>query len=101
MKDYRLSEIKNGYWGDSDITKSRGEYELLCELQYDLEDENIEPRDMLELPCKIPLTAINGQVLSWQVVYRSVLGTGDIRTRLFGSEAEADAFLAELKGDKE
>ena len=110
MKDYRLSEIvahceKMG--GDCEVCEGedRG---INCACQRISSRftptfwwKVIEPRDMIELPCKIPMIAINEQVLSWQVAYRSVLGTGDIRTRLFDTEAEADAFLAELKGDKE
>lgn len=110
MKDYRLSEIvthckeMHDRYGEKACDNCDGA--RFCENQYAniprywTDEHDIEPRDMIELPCKIPLTAINGQVLSWQVAYRSVLGIGDIRTRLFDTEAEADAFLAELKGAK-
>ena len=52
---------------------------------------------MIELPCKIPMIAINEQALAYQVVYRSVLGTGEIVTRIFDNETDADVFLSYCK----
>ena len=96
MKDYRLSEIKNGDWRDGDSTKSCGEF--LRELQYDLENEDIEPRDMIELPCKELRTESFGNI--WDVYHRNAK-YGFIQHEYFNTEAEADAFLARLRGDKE
>ena len=107
MKDYRLSEMEFcdchcPYHGEPNgCNRPEGECEAYRQYLELVEfEKEIKSGDMIELPCKIPMIAINEQVLSWQVAYRSVLGTGDIRTRLFDTEAEADAFLAGLKGDK-
>lgn len=111
MKDYRLSEIKeicekmhNEFGENACINCENNGLGDFCTVEFENYPTDwyvdVEPRDMIELPCKIPMIAINEQVLSWQVAYRSVLGTGDIRTRLFDTESETDAFLAELKGGK-
>ena len=99
MKDYRLSEIQNHNWnrlwdlGD-DIAKRRLEFEFLRKAQYSLEHLDIKPRDMIEVPCKLEVHIDGADTALWQVVYR----IDEICTKLFKVEAEADAFLAELKG---
>ena len=54
----------------------------------------IEPRDMIDLPCKLP--AVSGKQL--QVVYRDKYGYVRSKPYDLDEESEADAFLAELKG---
>ena len=106
MKDYRLSEIQNHNWnrlwdlGD-DIAKRRLEFEFLRKAQYSLEHLDIEPRDMIELPCKehFVYTHDDGHITeNWRVFYRAEFAL--IGTAVFETEPEADAFLADLKGGK-
>ena len=100
MKDYRLSEIKDiCEQQDScddcecaDVCHRVHKYKFIP-----TEWDDIEPRDMIELPCKIPMIAINEQALAYQVVYRSILGTGEIVTRIFDNETDADVFLSYCK----
>lgn len=103
MKDYRLSEIQNHNWNElwdlsDDIAKRRIEFVFLRNAQYSLEHLDIEPRDMIELPCKIATP--NDIFIDWQVIWRTKEG-GCIGTKSFDCEAKADAFLAELKGDRQ
>ena len=105
MKDYRLSEI-------SEICeKMQEEYGSnacdMCEnLHYGAEqfcihkigddcpcEWNIDPRDMIELPCKCKSTVNR----DWLVYYRSKYDCGLIEQQAFSSEAEADAFLVKKK----
>lgn len=58
----------------------------------------LEPRDLIELPCKIVVTCLSG-FPCWQVVWRNRSGNGSIVTKDFDTEAEADKFLEELKGE--
>lgn len=114
MKDYRLSEIR-------DICETMhnefGEYACIycennglgdfCTVEFvDSPTDwyvDVEPRDMIELPCKIEVNAdpckieVNADPYKWQVIWR---GSYRIHTCEFYTEAEADAFLAELKGDR-
>ena len=103
MKDYRLSEIQNHNFNElwalsDDIAKRRLEFEFLRKAQYSLEHLDIEPRDMIELPCKVRLKLDKSTVV-WQIVSRAE--DNGISTRIFINESRADEYLAELKGDKE
>ena len=106
MKDYRLSEIKNHNFNElwalsDDIAKRRPEFEFLRKAQYSLEHLDIEPRDMIELPCKehFVYKHDDGHITeNWRVFYRAEFAL--IGTAVFPTEPEADAFLAELKGGK-
>lgn len=99
MKDYKLSEIK-------DICKYRKAnfshpcdgcefWNVVCdEWTTSFETLDIEPRDMIELPCKQYITTKK----CWFVYYRDK--AGDVLPMFCGNEAEADEFLAGLKGNK-
>ena len=85
---YCYEHDTNTYWGD-----------VHCYEEHPACKENdIEPRDMIELPCKEHRVNDYGDV--WDVYYRDER-YGFVRHECRGTEAEADAFLAELKGDKE
>ena len=136
MRDYRLSEIKDHDWRENwdvsdDISKGYREYEFLRELQLDLGIYDIEPRNMIELPCKIgdklyfPRAGI--EVEEYTVCMITIKADGKMKIRLSfyidclerkstfevdetltwngqkfcKTRAEADAFLAELKGGKQ
>ena len=107
MKDYRLSEMRDICAGhfcergaceyceaqDKELHDFCQEYfGTTCPASY----SDIEPRDMIELPCKCKSTVNR----DWLVYYKSKYDCGLIEQQAFSSEAEADAFLAELKGDK-
>ena len=99
MKDYRLSEIiaeceKQENCNDCPCGDFCKYVDVFSE--YPAEWNDIEPRDMIELPCKCKSTVNR----DWLVYYRSKYDCGLIEQQAFSSEAEADAFLAELKGDK-
>ena len=97
MKDYRLSEIKeickNNYYGNG-----CGECELFsfCSNNFDFLpiQWQVEPRDMIELPCKMEYEGKYGKC--WKVYYRNVLD-GTIENQGFYDEEQADEFLQELK----
>ena len=105
MKDYLLSEIKNHDWHEewevsNDITKGHFEYELLREFQYDLKYKDIEPRDMIELPCineidksKTGCYTLDGKF--YEVIFRDK--DGSIKVEQAESKDEANKFLAMLK----
>ena len=59
----------------------------------------IEPSDMIELPCKIKVAYLD-DVFAWQVLRRNKNGDVETVNDIFGTEADADAFLANLKGGK-
>ena len=108
MKDYRLSEMEFcdchcPYHGEPNgCNRPEGECEAYRQYLELVEfEKEIKSGDMIELPCKRPITAINEQVLLWQVLYNSPLFKGEVLIKHFGTEAEADAFIAQLKGDKE
>ena len=103
MKDYRLSEIKNH---DRNKDWEVCDDELLSPLEIarlrDIHDDilytNIEPRDMIELPCKSHFVYEHddGHITeNWRVFYREEFAL--IGTAVFPTEPEADAFLEELK----
>ena len=105
MKDYTLSEAKkiceeHRTCGDCPlkIVTSRGIGCVFCNIPSQWQNP-IEPRDMIELPCKTPANADPWQIspYKWQVIWR---GSYKICTGEFHTEEEADAFLAELKGGK-
>lgn len=101
MKDYLLSEIKSHDWHENweisdDITKGHREYNFLRELQRDLDIYDIEPRDMIELPCKQKVVVNEKE---WWFVYLR-MENGFITNQAFELEEEADAFLQELKNGK-
>lgn len=98
MKDYRLSEIKEickTTIGGCNNCGVQNECHLLSAQQPHGWD--IEPRNMLDLPCKQQLD-IENRIYQWEVIYRGKDGL--VYFNMFGREAQADAFLAELKGDK-
>ena len=111
MKDYRLSEIKEiceekcNSCSLKEIPCKSCKMQEICKTLnwqkyhrgFSPNNWDIEPRDMIELPCKIPMIAINEQALAYQVVYRSILGTGEIVTRIFDNETDADVFLSYCK----
>ena len=114
MKDYRLSEIK-------DICKQlHAEYgECACDECYigtmcwkvcdesiPKDWDDIEPRDMIELPCKLKYIKINPDRQkyfigseAWKVIYMAKYD-GQIYDESFDEEVEADEFLQELKFEK-
>ena len=102
MKDYRLSEVQA-------ICVKRKRINAGC-IGCEMEEfcfalspacVDIEPRDMIELPCKehFTYTHHNGHITeNWRVYYRSEFDL--IETAIFPTEAEADAFLEKLRGGK-
>lgn len=111
MKDYTLSEVASVciskqtlYNGTVLYDCKNCEFEQICSPTKwgSKVGEIIEPRDMIELPCKehFTYTHDNGHITeNWRVFYRSELAL--IETAFFPTETEADAFLAELKGSKQ
>ena len=107
MKDYTLSEVASVCISKQTLYNGTVLYDCKnCELEQICSPtkwgskvgEIIEPRDMIELPCKNIYVGIAG-VNRFQVLYRSTYG--NIETRLYRTETEADEFLARLKGDKQ
>ena len=116
MKDYRLSEIiehckrmAEGGRGQQDCYNcTEDNFELStfcinnfnrCPLLWENLWENIEPLDIIELPCKIKVAYL-GDVSAWQVVRRNKNGVVETVNEIFCTEEDADAFLANLKGEK-
>lgn len=108
MKDYRLSEIKaicekmhNEFGENACIYCENNGLGDFCSVEFENYPTDwyvdIEPRDMIELPCKELRTESFGNI--WDVYHRNAK-YGFIQHEYFNTEAEADAFLAELKGDK-
>ena len=98
MKDYRLSEIKEickTTIGGCNNCGVQNECHLLSAQQPHGWD--IEPRDMIELPCKMEYEGKYGKC--WKVYYRNVLD-GTIDHKGFYDETQADDFLQELKNGK-
>lgn len=93
MRDYLLSEIKNANLSElTDCVE-------LTHIHFLIKDCNIEPRDMIELPCKehFTYTHDNGHITeNWRVFYRGQFAL--IETAFFSTEQDADEFLAKLKG---
>lgn len=90
MKDYLLSEIKNANLSElTDCVE-------LTHIHFLIKDCNIERRNMIDLPCALPIKACNGYIMRWQLIKRSKL-TGDLIIKYCDTEAEANAFLAQLK----
>lgn len=107
MKDYTLSEIKahcekmhDRYGGEACIRCEKG-ISGFCMGQFLSKPcfgwNDIEPRDMIELPYKEFHEVYAGQGL-WFVFYRAEGRLMD--SRYFNEEESADAFLAELKGGR-
>lgn len=102
MKDYTLSEILSG---NVDVLKTDTKQNYaLWQIQRAVRDFDIEPRDMIELPCKIPLTIYHQQLkeipitTSWEVLYRDIEKSKNaVFVKLFYNEGSADEFLASLK----
>lgn len=95
MKDYRLSEAQ----AICEKRKRRNASCIGCEMEQfcfalNPASVDIDPRDMIELPCKCQ-SLQNGD---WLVYYRSSYDCNLIELRAFSYETNADAFLAELKG---
>ena len=96
MKDYRLSEVQA-------ICVKRKRINAGCvgcemeEFCFALSPAcvDIEPRDIIELPCKIA-NPNDLPTANWQVIWRKQEG-GCIETRTFSNETDADMFLAYLK----
>ena len=107
MKDYRLSEIKEickSMTGNGGCLKCTLYPNVCLKTLIDVVPNkwDIEPRDMIELPCKehFTYTHDNGHITeNWRVFYRGEFAL--IETAFFPTEAEADAFIAELKGGKQ
>ena len=98
MKDYRLSEIKAHC--KARVAKHQNpckgcEMEVVCKDTFPV-GWDIEPRDMIELPCKEKNTW--GNLVSYDVIFRDKYGHTHIIHDFF-DEAKADAFLADLKGE--
>ena len=108
MKDYTLSEIKahcnrmtgrNNEGPDCDRCEEENLelYRFCIDNIYPCPRRfEVEPRDMIELPCKLP--AVSGKQL--QVVYRDKCGCVRSKPYDLDEEPEADTFLADLKGGK-
>ncbi len=101
MKDYTLSEAKKiceEHRTCSDcplkIITQRGIGCVFCNIPSQWQNP-IEPRDMIELPCKISVRSDNESF--WQVAYRGLTRSGIVIVTDFSEESEADAFLADLK----
>ena len=107
MKDYRLSEIvvhckeMHDKYGENACELCDREVSEFCIKEFEncpSHWDDIKPRDMVELPCKIEVKyAINYS--NWQVVWRNRNGNGSLMTKMLETEPEADEFLAELGGD--
>ena len=105
MKDYRLSEVRDmceECWERKRNCDECG-VEGMCsscfdELPYNWDD--IEPRDMIELPCKVRFEdKMTGKtIIGWQVLSRK--DGGYVGSDWFTKEEEADEFLQELKNGK-
>ena len=96
MKDYRLSEIK--YICEKTESCKNCECSGLCFVLTDMRSlTEIEPRDMIDLPCKEHRINRNLHVID--VYYRNPK-FGFIEHDVFPSETEADKFLQELKNGK-
>ena len=110
MKDYRLSEIvahckeMHDRYGEKACDNCEGarfcENQFANTPQYWVDEHEIEPRDMIELPCKL-ITDFGDGTKMFQIVWRGA-HSKLIVTRDFDNEheAESDEFLAELKGAK-
>ena len=103
MKDFTLSEVKahcKARVGKYPFPCKGCEMEVVCKSTLPV-GWDIEPRDMIELPCKEHFVYEHdgGHVTeNWRVFYRA--GYAFIGTAVFDTEREADAFLADLKGVK-
>lgn len=99
MKDYLLSEIKaicDDCVGDCDFCEISYECDSLGIEKYPTHWENIEQRNMIELPCKIYSTDTGYPHI--QIVWRGIGGV--VIIQFFDDEDEADEFLQKLKGKK-
>lgn len=101
MKDYTLSEAKKiceGHRTCGDcplkIVTQRGIGCLFWIMPRKWQNP-IEPRDVIDLPCKIPVRLDDD--VRWQVVYHGLTRSGIIITTQLFTEHEADAFLADIK----
>lgn len=97
MKDYRLSEVKECC---KHMCAKFPKPCKDCEMQAICKDTlplgwDIEPRDMIELPCKEHRVNAYGDV--WDVYYRDYECYGKIDNKIFFTEANADEFIAQLK----
>ena len=99
MKDYTLSEQKAICMKYAEVGCRKCEIHDFCHnvrFKRPFAYDDIEPRDMIELPCKLP--AVSGKQL--QVVYRDKYGYVRSKPYDLDEEPDADAFLADLKGGK-
>ena len=115
MKDYTLSEIKKHCKEMQKLdAENFAEVCAICQKRFPelsrfclMELDNvpatwaikIDPCDVIELPYKTAVTAIDRQVISWEIVWRSKIGTGAVTTKHFNTEAEADKFMDSIKGE--
>lgn len=102
MKDYRLSEIKEicekqKDCDDCECVEFCGIIDAYNGMPIDIFDSlKIEPRDMIELPCKMQYhDSVFG--LAWIVLWYNK--NGDIDGKNFITEAEADEFIRGLKNE--
>ncbi len=101
MKDYRLSEILSYCYSNGDCKQC--ELEKICSHRLDyISICNIEPRDMIELPCineidksKTGCYTLDGKF--YEVIFRDK--DGSIKVMQAESKDEAYKFLAMLKGN--
>ncbi len=112
MKDYRLSEIRDecrrkraekrdcGYIGKCEFTRACHPYLEMDDVPYPFEWDDIEPRDMIDIPCKIPYMNRYLQK-KYLVIYRKDNGALDWSDG--NNEAEADELLlnSQLVGQKD
>ncbi len=104
MKDFTLSEAKAicikrglGHCVGCDASDFCDLLDVICPSEIDID----KPRDIIDLPCKIP-RYINedGRITIWQVIYRSAK-TKSVTLSSFMTESEANAFLDGLSGGAE
>ncbi len=109
MKDYRLSEIQaicekmhNEFGENACIYCENNGLGDFCTVEFENYPTDwyvdIEPRDMLELPCKMPYNAGDTCEVRYVVLYMK--DNGDVSITNGYTEAQADTVLEQLRGDK-
>ena len=107
MKDYLLSEIKeickqlHAEYGDCacDECYIGTMCWKVCDESIPKDWDDIEPRDMIELPRKEEFEFVQncGMVRHWRVYYLDKENNNIMRHQYFLSEFEADEFIKKLK----
>ena len=94
MKDYTFSEMLEICREYDDCAGCP--FETICQNGIaSVNERDIEPRDMIELPCMIILGV--PACMEFVVIYKDKHGLVKIKTFDCTQEAEADAFLSSLK----